>query len=33
MVEPRNLKKWNIPLALQKLEEEMTAILKTVCKG
>jgi futalosine hydrolase len=30
MVEPRNLKNWNIPLALRKLEKEMTEILKII---
>ncbi len=32
MVEPRNLKNWNIPLALQKLEKEMTVIFKIISK-
>lgn len=30
MVEPRNLKKWDIPLALRNLEIAMTDILKTI---
>lgn len=33
MVEPRNLKKWNIPLALTKLEEAMAEILKAINEG
>jgi futalosine hydrolase len=30
MVEPRNLKNWNIPLALSRLEKEMTGILRLI---
>lgn len=30
MVEPRNIKKWDIPLALRNLEEAMTDILKII---
>jgi futalosine hydrolase len=30
MVEPRNLKKWDIPLALMKLEDAMTDILEII---
>jgi len=30
MVEPRNLKHWNIPLALSRLEKEMTGILRII---
>jgi len=30
MVEPRNLKNWNIPLALQNLEQKMIQLLKLV---
>jgi futalosine hydrolase len=33
MIEPRNLKKWDIPLALEKLQEAMTDILNTIKKG
>lgn len=33
MVEPRDLKKWDIPLALEKLQEAMTHILKTIKEG
>jgi hypothetical protein len=30
MVEPRNLKNWNIPLALSRLEKEMTGMLRII---
>jgi futalosine hydrolase len=30
MVEPRNLKNWSIPLALSRLEKEMTGILRII---
>ena len=30
MVEPRNLKNWNIPLALGRLEKELTGILRII---
>ena len=30
MVEPRNLKNWNIPLALADLQKEMTGILRII---
>ena len=33
MVGPRNLNKWDIPLALEKLQEAMTDILKTIKEG
>lgn len=33
MVEPRNLNKWDIPLALKKLREAMTDILITIKEG
>ena len=33
MVEPRNLNKWDIPLALAKLQETMTDILKSIKEG
>ena len=32
MVEPRNIKKWDIPLALRNLEKAMTDILKTIAE-
>jgi futalosine hydrolase len=32
MVEPRNIKKWDIPLAIRKLEESMTDILELITK-
>jgi len=33
IVEPRNMKNWNIPLALAKLEKAMITLLKTVSEG
>ncbi|MEZ5019902.1 MAG: hypothetical protein R2756_07235 [Bacteroidales bacterium] len=32
MVEPRNLKNWDIPLALRNLEEKMTRLLELIAK-
>jgi len=33
MVEPRNLKNWNIPLALQNLQEKMIQLLELIAKS
>jgi futalosine hydrolase len=32
MVEPRNLKNWDIPLALRNLREKMTQLLELIAK-